>query len=294
MMNSLLQYSGNYFDKHFNAKSVRSVELLILRVAVFAFLFHLIIIFLGNNFIYFKNLQHSYLKAIYTPFSFILFYEVFLLVIIIPKSISEFIGKQFEVITLITLRSFFHDIADLDLKNSININNPEFISLLYDLIASLIMLSLTILYYKIYQNNRKSEIVNELNNFINIKKLVSLSMILILFLLSISSFFIWGKEMLGALELKQNYPDPNTVFYTDFFSIMIFVDVLLLIISFIYHFSFFTIFRNASFIITTILIRMSLTIEKPMNYIIILIGFLFSIISFYLYSLRNTNKKSVE
>ena len=293
-MNSLLQYSGNYFDKHFNAKSVRSVELLILRVAVFAFLFHLIIIFLGNNFIYFKNLQHSYLKAIYTPFSFILFYEVFLLVIIIPKSISEFIGKQFEVITLITLRSFFHDIADLDLKNSININNPEFISLLYDLIASLIMLSLTILYYKIYQNNRKSEIVNELNNFINIKKLVSLSMILILFLLSISSFFVWGKEMLGALELKQNYPDPNTVFYTDFFSIMIFVDVLLLIISFIYHFSFFTIFRNASFIITTILIRMSLTIEKPMNYIIILIGFLFSIISFYLYSLRNTKNKSVE
>jgi len=293
-MNSLLQYSGNYFDKHFNAKSVRSVELLILRVAVFAFLFHLIIIFLGNNFIYFKNLQHSYLKAIYTPFSFILFYEVFLLVIIIPKSISEFIGKQFEVITLITLRSFFHDIADLDLKNLININNPEFISLLYDLIASLIMLSLTILYYKIYQNNRKSEIVNELNNFINIKKLVSLSMILILFLLSISSFFIWGKEMLGALELKQNYPDPNTVFYADFFSIMIFVDVLLLIISFIYHFSFFTIFRNASFIITTILIRMSLTIEKPMNYIIILIGFLFSIISFYLYSLRNTKNKSVE
>ena len=293
-MNSLLQYSGNYFDKHFNAKSVRNVELLILRVAVFAFLFHLIIIFLGNNFIYFKNLQHSYLKAIYTPFSFILFYEVFLLVIIIPKSISEFIGKQFEVITLITLRSFFHDIADLDLKNSININNPEFISLLYDLIASLIMLSLTILYYKIYQNNRKSEIVNELNNFINIKKLVSLSMILILFLLSISSFFTWGKEMLGALELKQNYPDPNTVFYTDFFSIMIFVDVLLLIISFIYHFSFFTIFRNASFIITTILIRMSLTIEKPMNYIIILIGFLFSIISFYLYSLRNTKNKSAE
>ena len=293
-MNSLLQYSGNYFDKHFNAKSVRNVELLILRVAVFAFLFHLIIIFLGNNFIYFKNLQHSYLKAIYTPFSFILFYEVFLLVIIIPKSISEFIGKQFEIITLITLRSFFHDIADLDLKNSININNPEFISLLYDLIASLIMLCLTILYYKIYQNNRKSEIVNELNNFINIKKLVSLSMILILFLLSISSFFIWGKEMLRALELKQNYPDPNTVFYADFFSIMIFVDVLLLIISFIYHFSFFTIFRNASFIITTILIRMSLTIEKPMNYIIILIGFLFSIISFYLYSLRNTKNKSVE
>jgi len=292
-MNNLLQYSGNYFDKYFNTKNVRKVELLILRFAVFAFLIHLFIVFFGNNFLYFKNFQHSYLKAIYTPFSFILFYEVFLLVIIIPKSISEFVGKQFEVITLITLRSFFHDIADLDLKNSININNSHFISLLYDLIASLIMLSLTILYYKIYQNNRKSEIVNELNNFINIKKLVSLSMILILLLLSISSFYVWVTQMLEALKMQQNYPNPNTVFYADFFSIMIFVDVLLLIISFIYHFSFFTIFRNASFIITTILIRISLTIEKPMNYIIILIGFLFSIISFYLYSLRNTNNKSV-
>ena len=293
-MNNLLQKFGNYFDNYFNAKNVRKVELLILRVAVFAFLFHLLIIFLGNNFLYFKNLQHSYLKAIYTPFSFILFYEVFLLVIIIPKSISEFVGKQFEVITLITLRSFFHDIADLDLKYFININNPEFISLLYDLLASLIMLSLTILYYKIYQNNRKSEVINELNNFINIKKLVSLSMILILLVLSISSLYLWGTEMLEALKLNKNYPNPNTVFYADFFSIMIFVDVLLLIISFIYHFSFFTIFRNASFIITTILIRMSLTTEKPMNYIIILIGFLFSIISFYLFSLRNTNNKSVD
>ena len=291
-MNNILLSSGNYFDSLFNPQKVRKVELLILRVAVFAFLLNLLVIFLGNNFHYFRHFQHSYLKAIYTPFSFILFYEVFLLVIIIPKSISEFIGKQFEVITLITLRSFFHDIADLDLKNSININNPEFISLMYDLCASLVMLAFTMLYYKIYYNNRKSEILNELNDFINIKKMVSLSMILVLLLLSVSSLYQWSSEMLTTFQLDQNYPDPNTVFYADFFSIMIFVDVFLLIISFIYHFSFFTIFRNASFIITTILIRMSLTIEKPMNYIVVLIGFLFAILSFYLYSLRNAGSKS--
>jgi hypothetical protein len=285
-LKAILQTTSNYFDSLFNEKNVRSVELLILRAAIFAFLLHLIIIFLGNNFTYFQNFQHSYLKAIYTPFSFILFYEVFLLVIIIPKSISEFIGKQFEVITLITLRSFFHDIAELDLKNSINIYNPDFISLMYDLCAALVMLSLTILYYKIYQNNGKAEVVNQLNNFINIKKMVSLGMIVILLLLSISSFYNWGSEMIIALQTGKNFPNSNAVFYSDFFSIMIFVDVLLLIISFTYHFSFFTIFRNASFIITTILIRMSLTIEKPMNYIIILIGFLFSIFSFYLFGLR--------
>jgi hypothetical protein len=291
-MNKFLEISATYFDTLFSPKNIRKVELFILRAAVIAFLLHLIAIFLGNNFIYFKNLQHSYLKAIYTPFSFILFYEVFLLIIIIPKSISEFIGKQFEVITLITLRSFFHDIADLDLTNALSSYNPEFIGLLYDLCAPIIMLSFTLLYYKIYHSNRKSEPVNELGNFISIKKLVSLSMIIILLLLSISSFLHWGIDMMNALQLDQNYPNPNTVFYADFFSIMIFVDVLLLIISFIYHFSFFTIFRNASFIITTILIRMSLTIEKPMNYIVILIGFLFSISTFYLYNQRNKGAKN--
>jgi hypothetical protein len=285
-MNTILARSGNYFDTYFSSINVRKIELIILRVAVFSFLLHLLLIFLGNNFLFFENFQHSYLKAIYTPFSFILLYEVFLLVIIIPKSISEFVGKQFEVITLITLRSFFHDIAELDLKNSINIFNTDFINLMYDLCAALVMLSLTLLYYKIYQNNGKTDIVNELNNFINIKKMVSLGMIVILLLLSISSFYNWGYEMLIALQTDKNFPNSNAVFYSDFFSIMIFVDVLLLIISFTYHFSFFTIFRNASFIITTILIRMSLTIEKPMNYIIILIGFLFSIFSFYLFGLR--------
>ena len=170
-MNNIIVILGNYFDTYFSSKNIRKIELVILRVAVFSFLLHLALIFLGNNFLFFRNFQHSYLKAIYTPFSFILLYEVFLLVIIIPKSISEFVGKQFEVITLITLRSFFHDIADFDSKNSISINNPEFISLLYDLGASLVMLGLTILYYKIYRNNRKSEFVGELNDFINIKKL---------------------------------------------------------------------------------------------------------------------------
>ncbi len=211
-MKHLLQLSGIYFDSYFSPENVRKVELFILRVAIFAFIIHLFVIFLGNNFEYFKNFEHSYLKAIYTPFSFILFYEVFLLVIILPKSISEFIGKQFEVITLITLRSFFHDIADFDLKASDDINNPEYIYLLYDLCAALIMLGLTILYYRIYQKNRKAGGSTELNNFINIKKMVSLGMILILLLLSVSSLFTWGMDMIHALSVNENYPNPNTVF----------------------------------------------------------------------------------
>ncbi len=290
-MNKFLQIASNNFDSYFSTKVIRKIELLLLRAAVFSFILHLIIIYLGNHFQYFHNLQHSYLKAIYTPFSFILFYEVFLLVIIIPNSISEFIGKQFEVITLITLRSFFHDIADFNLEEPIHFQNPAFISLMYDLGASIVMLGLTILYYKIYYVNSTSEVIAELHKYINIKKLVSLCMIVVLLILSVTSLSTWSVDMIEALRVNDHYPNPNTVFYEDFFSIMIFVDVLLLIISFTFHSSFFIIFRNASFIITTILLRMSLTIEKPMNYVIILIGFLFAIASFFLYRFRYIHHK---
>jgi hypothetical protein len=290
-MSKFLQLASNNFDSYFNPKVVRKIELLLLRAAVFSFVLHLIIIFLGNHFNYFHNVQHSYLKAIYTPFSFILFYEVFLLVIIIPNSISEFIGKQFEVITLITLRSFFHDIADFNTHEIIDFKNPAFISLIYDLGASIVMLGLTIVYYKIYNKTNHTEIIRELNQFINIKKVVSLSMIIVLLILSVTSLFNWSIDMIEALRLNDRYPNPNTVFYEDFFSIMIFVDVLLLIISFTFHSSFFIIFRNASFIITTILLRMSLTIEKPMNYVIVIIGFLFAIASFFLYRFRYIHHK---
>jgi hypothetical protein len=285
MQGFLIKYS-TIFDRLNAPGTIRRVELLILRIALFAFLGHLLLIFLGNNFTYFKDFQHSYLKAIYTPFSFILFYEVLLLVIIIPKSISEFIGKQFEVITLITLRSFFHDMAEVDFTMSFSLTDIHFLGLVYDLMAALVMLAGTMIYYKIYGNSHRTGSKEDFTEFIAIKKVVSLSMILVLLVLSFSSFSFWAIDCIQAWKMHKDFPNPNTVFYSDFFTIMIFVDVFLLIVSFMYHFSFFLIFRNASFIITTVLLRMSLTSEKPMSYFLIFVGFSFSIISFYLINFR--------
>ncbi len=153
------------------------------------------------------------------------------------------------------------------------------------------MLGFTILYYKIYRLNDKSDNIEDLDKFISIKKFVSFSMILVLVILSIISLTNWSIDMILAFNTDKKFPNPNAFFYEEFFSIMIFTDVLLLIISFIFQSSFFIIFRNASFIITTILLRISLTIEKPMNYIIILIGFLFAVTSYFLYKFRQIHFK---
>jgi hypothetical protein len=54
---------------------------------------------------------NSYLAAISTPFSFILFYEVLTLLAVIPTSTTRSTANQCEIVSLIFLRDVFKDIA---------------------------------------------------------------------------------------------------------------------------------------------------------------------------------------
>jgi hypothetical protein len=87
-----------------------------LYIAIISFLVHLTLYFTN---IYFP-LQHtekllsSPINAIYTPFSFLLVYEAYLLLYYLPQSTSIYIGKQYEIITLILIRGVFKDITNLN------------------------------------------------------------------------------------------------------------------------------------------------------------------------------------
>ncbi|MFZ4476353.1 MAG: hypothetical protein ACOYPR_14250, partial [Saprospiraceae bacterium] len=73
-------------------------ERIILTIAIISFIVHLIIILLVHlNLIHIEsNLISSPIAAIYTPFSFILVYEVYLLIYYLPRSITIYVGKQYE------------------------------------------------------------------------------------------------------------------------------------------------------------------------------------------------------
>jgi hypothetical protein len=266
------------FDRFITPQNTRWFEVCIIRLAVVFFLAHLCLLFLFNHVpALHRGHSYNYLKAIYTPFSFILVYEVFLLVIILPESMTEFIGKQFEIITLITLRSFFHDISSMHLHAPIHIGDPEILSLGYDLIASLVMFALTILFHRLHSRNRDNEHPEALDYFIDLKKGVSVCLIAVLFVTSVYSVGLWISGAVPALLNNSEFPDPNAFFYLDFFNVMVYADVLLLIISFLYDSSFYTVVRNASFVISTILLRLSLNMERPMNHLVAIAAFLFSV-----------------
>lgn len=267
------------FNRLVTPQNTRRFEVLIIRLAVLFFVCHLIAIFCFNHVpILYRGHSFNYLKAIYTPFSFILVYEVFLLVIILPESMTEFIAKQFEIITLITLRSFFHDIASISMHAPIHASDPAVISLGFDLLASLAMFILTVVFHRLHlRHGEHYGQVTPLQTFIDLKKSVSVFLICVLLVTSVYSFALWANGAVEALLNHTEFPDPNAFFYLDFFNVMIYADVLLLIISFLYDSSFFTVVRNASFIISTVLLRISLSVERPMNHLIALTAFAFSV-----------------
>jgi len=266
------------FDTYITPNNTRWFEVGIIRLSILFFIGHLLLLFLFNHVPALdRGYHYNYLKAIYTPFSFILVYEVFLLVIILPESMTEFIGKQFEIITLITLRSFFHDISSINMHAPIHLSDPEVLSLGYDLIASLMMFTLTICFHRLHSRHREHDHQRALDHFIDLKKSLSVCLIAVLIVTSICSLVLWASDAVPALINNTEFPDPNAFFYLDFFNVMIYADVLLLIISFLYDSSFYTVVRNASFIISTILLRLSLNVERPMNHLVAISAFVFSV-----------------
>lgn len=275
------------FKRLVTPQNVRAFEMFIIRLAVVFFIGHLALIFLLNNIpAFYRGESYNYLKAIYTPFSFILVYEVFLLVIILPESMTEFIGKQFEIITLITLRSFFHDVADVEMHTTLRLSDPVVISLGYDLIASLIMFGLTVTFHRLHSRHREHDSKEPLERFINLKKSMSVCLLLVLAITSFYNLQSWLFHAIPALVNHTAFPNPNSFFYIDFFGVMIYADVLLLIISFLYDSSFYTVTRNASFIISTVLLRLSLSMERPTNHLVIVVAFSFSIAVMFMLQFR--------
>ena len=87
------------FQKLLSDKTRTTTEKIILNIALISFFVHLLMIYLLKfDVIEFNSnteLLNNPISAIYTPFSFILIYEVYLLIYYLPKSFTTYITKQY-------------------------------------------------------------------------------------------------------------------------------------------------------------------------------------------------------
>ena len=162
----------------FSEKNLKLFEIAILFLAVTGFIAHLLLIYVNINYEldYLSNLDNLFtnpISALYTPFSFILIYEVFLLIYYLPRSFTTSIRKEYEIISLIMIRKVFEDIPNLNTETGIF--NTESLNLLYNLLGILIIYYLIFLFKKTIKIIPKRKDTKDLSKFIAIKPSILLT-----------------------------------------------------------------------------------------------------------------------
>lgn len=280
--------SINYFERVYDAllsdKTRKKTEKVILSIAIASFLVHLAIIFLVDyQFVNLSNnseLLKNPIAAIYTPFSFILVYEVYLLIYYLPKSITTYIGKQYEIISLIIIRRLFKDLSNLSLSTDwFNIKYD--LQFTYDLVASVSLFFLIYQFYKFSNQKQTNSDADKVisQNYVKLKKRLAASLVIVVFAVGIYAFVNW---LLSAIHASPNqtvsFKNINNIFFEQFFTILIIVDVILLLFSFFHTDTFYVVFRNSGFIISTILIRISFSVTGLLNTLLILSAIVFGLL----------------
>jgi hypothetical protein len=271
------------FDKLLSEHTREKTEKVILQIAIVSFFIHLAVIyFLKFDFIEFPSnseLLKNPISAAYTPFSFILIYEVYLLIYYLPKSFTTYITKQYEIITLIIIRKLFKDLAALELSADwFEIKGD--LQFTYDLIASLLLFYLIFLFQK--QGNKKTIQQEEkkpvIEKFVGKKKLIAVILVPLFFVMALYTLIDWSAGISGLSANKlPSFESINNLFFDQFFTVLILVDVVLLLISFFYTDKFHKIIRNSGFVISTILIRMSFVSSGLTSTILIVVAVLFGL-----------------
>ncbi|MDA9656302.1 hypothetical protein N9S96_01405, partial [Flavobacteriales bacterium] len=247
---------------------------------------HLILIFLNNNNLIDismldKNLLTNPISALYTPFSFILVYEAFLLVYYIPRSFSTAVSKQYEIMSLIIIRKIFKDIPLVDL-NSNWLTTSNNLQLIYDLIGILIVFFLIYLFKNAQKKKIKRKESKKLDLFITSKKAISIILTPTLIIICFLSFYSWINGVINETIFDKNI---NYLFFNDFFTLLILADVFILLLSFQYTERYCQIIRNTGFIISTILLRLSFSVEGLTSIVLIISGILFGLLILNIYNL---------
>jgi hypothetical protein len=289
---NLMGARARLFDVFLSERTKKGSERVIITIAILSFLVHLAAIFAAKYGLIEApadtELLSNPIAAIYTPFSFILIYEAYLLVYYLPKSTTIYIGKQYEIITLILIRRIFKDLANLEFtENWFAVQEDLQFSM--DLGATILLFGLIYLFNRLNEQRLKkvksTERTEETETFIRRKRWVSFILVPFLLGLAIYSFVDWMVVYTqNETGTSNTILDINKVFFDSFFGVLIMTDVLLLLFSLFHTDQFSGVIRNSGFVISTILIKLSFGTEGLLSTVLIVLAVLFGVVVLWLYN----------
>jgi len=195
--------------------------------------------------------------AVEIAFTILLVFEIFGLIFLLPKSVADSIGKQFEIISLLLLRDAFkefgHYMGDLTWEPELLV---ELLPMVADGFGAVLIFGMTGLFYRTQKHQKITQNNEEQAEFIAIKKVISMYLALIfilIVLLDVSTALTTG---LVSFSIQS------------FYTLLIFTDLFILIFSLRYSSKYFNLFRYSSFALATLFLR--LTISAPAYYNVLL------------------------
>ncbi|MEI7694941.1 MAG: hypothetical protein WCI64_04760 [Chlorobium sp.] len=198
-------------------------------------------------------LPSSHYYAINIAFSMLLALEVLGLVFSLANSLSDSVGKQFEILSLILLRQSFKEfIYFKEPLVWVEASKPV-LHILSNAGGALLIFFLLGIYYKLQHHRSLTQNSVTTNDFILSKKIVSL-LLLIIFI---------GIGLTDALLYLRG--EPTYDFFALFYTALIFSDLLLVLVSLRYSSSYESLFRNSGFAVSTVVVRLALTAPSYLN-----------------------------
>ena len=284
-MDYLFNRFANTFDTLHNAWEQDKTHRMVSACLVAIFLLSLMIIELNRQGwlpVEFQTvISTSHYQAINLAFWLVLILEVVSLIFALPSSMSKALGKQFEILALIFLRSCFKELSAL--PEPIDITGHH--DVLWHILAygggAVAIFGLLGIYLSL--RKKLDKVLSKgprLDRFIKAKKSVAFCMLMI---------FIG----LGATDIYLMFTGGEPFdFFHYFYTILIFSDILLVLIAQSFLPQFPAIFRNSGYALATLLIRLSLTAPVYYNVLIGIFSIIFALLITLVYNRFYTIRKN--
>lgn len=193
----------------------------------------------------------KHLVIIAQTFMILLCFEVISLVFSFVHSVSISMGKQIEIVSLVLLRDVFKEFSYFSEPIEWANMKPFLFPMVSSALGAFVLFVILGYYYKIHKSHPITHDSNETKNFIKIKRNIS-------FLLLLSFLIIIIYEAVIFFQTGR----PNKAFET-FYTILIFSDILIILVSMRYSSNYTITFRNSGFAVATVFMRMALMSPPP-------------------------------
>ncbi|MEI6778234.1 MAG: hypothetical protein WCK70_15150 [Chloroflexales bacterium] len=256
-MNRLLPVSSRMFDRLESEWDSPRMRHLIADMLIFSFVGVLLVIearrwaFLPPSLLAIVPTNHFY--AVDFTLQLVQIVGLAGIVFGLARSVANTVGKQLEILSLILLRGAFRELTAFDEPITWSKAQPTILPIIALAGGALVMFVILRFYYRVQQHQGVKDDFYNLAGFVAMKKLIALGLLL--------AFFA-----IGLYTVQQYLAVGRAVsFFSDCYTILIFLDVLLVFVSMHHSSTYHVVFRNTGFAVATVLIRVAVIAPAPFN-----------------------------